>query len=64
MDRKYKIALCRFRLSSHSLNIEAGIHQNVPRENRLGTNCRMNVVQNEYHFWLVCTKLRDLGRKF
>ena len=50
MDRKYKIDLCRFRISAHSLIIETGRHQNIPSENRLCTNCR--IVENEYHFFL------------
>ena len=62
MDRKYKIALCRFRISAHSLNIETGRRQNIPRENRLCKNCRMSVLENEYHFLLA--KFRDLRMKF
>ena len=64
VDRKYKLALCRFRISAHSLNVETGRHQNIPRENRLCKNCRMSVLENEYHFLLVCPKFRDLRMKF
>ena len=64
MDRKYKLALCRFRISAHSLNIETGRHHNIPRENRLCKNCRMSVFKNEYHFLLACPKLRDLRMNY
>ena len=59
MDGKYKIALCRFRISAHSPSIETGRHQRIPRENRLCTNCRMNVVENEYYF-CSCALISDI----
>ena len=37
-------ALARFRLSSHSLQIELGRHNNTPINNRLCTRCDYNVV--------------------
>ena len=64
MDRKYKVALCRFRISAHSLNIETGRHQHIPRENRLFKNCRMSVLENEYHFAFICPKFKELRMKF
>ena len=60
---KYMIALCRLRISAHSIDMETGRHQNIPMENRICTNCRMNVLENEYHFLLVCHKFKDLRRK-
>ena len=61
---KYKFALSRFRLSSHSLAIESGRYNNTPREERLCIHCNMNTIENEYHFLLVCPFYADLRRKY
>ena len=52
-NKKYRIALCKFRLSAHNLNIEAGRYENIPRQNRKCIYCNMNQVEDEYHFLLV-----------
>ena len=41
-------SLSRFRLSSHSLEIETGRYTNVERNNRICRLCNMNVVESEY----------------
>jgi hypothetical protein len=61
---KYKIALSRFRLSSHDLAIETGRHRNIPVENRICTSCQMNLIENEYHFLLICPKYYNLRKQF
>jgi len=48
------MALTKFRLSVHSLEIETGRHSNISRENRLCTKCNLRMIENEYHFILVC----------
>ena len=63
-ERKYKIALCRFRLSSHKLEIERGRYFNIPREERKCKLCHTNFVENEYHFLLVCPLYRELRKKY
>ncbi|MES9883266.1 MAG: reverse transcriptase family protein [Sedimenticola sp.] len=50
----FRIALTRFRCSAHSLEIEEGRFRHIARENRLCRLCNMNVIENEYHFLLVC----------
>ena len=40
-ENKYKIALSRFRLSSHSLMIKIGQYNGTPRKDRLCTFCYM-----------------------
>ena len=50
------ISLTRFRLFSHDLLIETGRHQNIPRANTICQHCNMNIIENEYHFLLVCQK--------
>ena len=63
-EQKYKIALSRFRLSSHKLEIERGRYFNIPREERKCTLCQINSVENEYHFLLVCPLYRELRKKY
>ena len=47
-------------MSSHDLAIETGRYVNVERENRICEHCNINVIENEYHFLLVCPKFRHL----
>ena len=61
---KYKFALSRLRLSSHSLAIETGRYTGIPRSDRICTFCNMNVVENEFHFLLACPYCIDLRRKY
>ena len=63
-ENKYKIALARFRTSSHSLMIEKGRYDDSPRQQRLCKSCNMNQIENEYHFLLVCPYHRDLRSKY
>ena len=52
----------RFRLSSHELFIETGRYSNIPRQLRICKCCNMNVIENEFHFLLVCPLYRDLRK--
>ena len=61
---KFRIALSKFRLSSHHLAIELGRHLNIPRENRLCPHCNQNMAENEYHFLLTCTKYYKLRKQY
>ena len=63
-ENKYRIALTKFRLSSHDLAIERGRYQNIERSERIFRHCNGNFVENEYHFLLVCPFYRDLRRKY
>lgn len=63
-DKKIRISLTQFRVSSHDLNIEVGRYTNITRNQRICTNCSMNILECEYHFLLVCPKYRDLRIKF
>ena len=56
----YRTTLCRFRCSAHKLLIEEGRHRNIPRSERICLRCNMNVVENEYHFLLVCPFYREI----
>ena len=48
--------MAKFRLSSHTLRIETGRHERpkLPAENRLCTLCNLNLVEDEFHFVLIC----------
>ena len=63
---KYKFALSRFRLSSHSLAIEVGRYPRprIARHERICAFCNMNVVENEFHFLFACPFYIDLRRKY
>jgi hypothetical protein len=63
-DNKIRITLTRFKLSSHSLEIETGRYDNIPREERICKHCNMNTVETEYHFLLVCPKYSNLRKKY
>ena len=46
-----------FRISAHKLFIEKGRHNGIARYNILFKCCSRNVIEDEYHFILVCQKL-------
>jgi len=51
-DTTIRISLTQFRVSSHDLNIEEGRYTNYTRNQRLCTNCSMNILECEYHYEL------------
>lgn len=61
---KHRIALTRFRCSAHKLNIEEGRYRNIERQERLCTKCNMQIIEDEYHFALVCPFYRDLRLQY
>ena len=61
---KCRIANTKFRLSSHYLAIEKGRYTNAERDLRYCEHCNQNVIENEYHFLLVCQKYGHLRVKF
>ncbi|MEW8546880.1 MAG: reverse transcriptase family protein, partial [Candidatus Thiodiazotropha sp.] len=56
----HRIALTRFRCSAHKLMIEEGRYRNIERNSRICQFCNLNVIENEYHFLLVCPAYRDI----
>ena len=64
LDSKERNVLCRFRCSGHNLMIEKGRHLKIERSLRLCQLCNSNVIEDEYHFLLVCPFYRDLRRKY
>ena len=57
---KYRTALAKLRLSSHSLNIESGRHHGVPREERKCIYCKLNDIDDEFHFTFKCPLYSEL----
>ena len=50
---KLRFQLSRFRLSNHSLKIEIGRHNGIPKDQRYCAFCE-NIVETEIHFMLDC----------
>ena len=55
-------SLTRLRLSAHTLTIERGRYQGIPRHNRVCPRCSSGEIEDEIHFLFSCTHLND-GRK-
>ena len=64
---RYRNALAKFRCSSHSLMIEKGRHMDL---DRLYRNCplciqrNVYILEDEYHFLMVCPEYEDLRYNF
>ena len=58
-NKRFKIALSRFRLSSHNLEIERGRYHNIDRENRICKFCNLKAIEmNTIFYWFVpCTEI-------
>ena len=63
-EKKYRIALSQFQLSSHDLEIERGRFVNVNRDERTCRFCNGNHIKNEYHFLFVCPLYRDIRKTY
>ena len=65
-EKKYRIALTKFRTSAHNLEIEKGRHLpvKISRCERICKQCNLKAVESEYHFLLVCPRYNDLRRKY
>ncbi len=61
-NKKHRISISRFRMSSHHLAIEIGRHSRpkVPEEKRVCAQCKE--IQNELHHLLICSPLADLRK--
>jgi len=65
---KYRIAISKFRLSNHRLNIELGRYNNVPKENRICHFCQQsnnaNIIDCEYHAFFKCVKYNIVRQSY
>ena len=63
-NSKLRNVIFKIRLSSHNLFIETGRHNNIARNQRKYSKCRLNEIQDENHFILVCPYFIDLRNTF
>ena len=63
-NKRFRIALSRFRLSSHKLEIQRGRYHTIDSENRICEICNLKAIENEYHFVLVCPLYRDIRTQY
>ena len=63
-NKTTRIQLSRFRLCSHSLEIECGRYNRVARNDRKCKLCNQNTVESEYHFMLCCPVYSELRSKY
>jgi len=64
---KYKIALARFHLANHKLNIELGRQYGLRKDDRVCLYCQqnqINVIDCEYHAFFKCPKYDILRHSF
>ena len=64
LNRKYRNAIAKLRLSSHRLFIETGRYTGVPRDERKCVYCELNDIEDEYHFVLRCSKYQILRNQY
>ena len=60
----YKTFISKYRLSSHSLSIETGRFYNIERNMRTCNDCYDNLIEDEYHFILVCKKYDNIRKAY
>jgi hypothetical protein len=61
------MALCRFRLGLHDLEINRGAWNKIPREERLCPLCQrktVHSVEDESHFFLACPSFTALRQEY
>ena len=61
---KHRVSLARFRCSAHKLLVEEGRYRGIERNLRICSLCSMNVVEDEYHFLLICPAYRELRKNY
>ena len=64
LDTYCKQLITRYRTSSHSLYIERGRHNNVPRNMRICNHCSLNDIEDEFHFILKCPLYKDIRKRY
>ena len=61
-NRCHFYSLARFRCSPHKLAIEEGRYRNQERSNRICQQCNLHMIENEYHFLLICPSYTELRK--
>ena len=60
----YKTFISKYRLSSHSLSIETGRFYNIERNMHTCNDCYDNLIEDEYHFILVCKNYDNITKAY
>ena len=63
LDLYSKQLIARYRTSAHSLCIETGRHNNIPRNMRICKYCNLNDIEDEFHFILSCPLYNEIYQK-
>jgi hypothetical protein len=63
-NEKHRIALSRFRLCSHHLEIERGRLNNIDINDRKCKVCTSDMIESEFHFLCICPIYRELRLKY
>jgi len=59
-NRCHFYSLARFRCSAHKLTIEEGRYRNQEKNSRICQHCNLNMIENKYHFLLICPFYTEL----
>ena len=60
-NRDDRATICKIRISAHPLMIERGRYLNIPSKERYCPLCKLNIIEDEKHFFLGC-KTFDIQR--
>ena len=65
---KLRIAMSRFRCSSHKLAVETGRHKKIPKELRICQYCHenrnLNIVECEYNVFFECHSFNEIRENY
>ena len=61
-DARFKVALSKFRISAHNLEIERGRYIGISKDQRVCKCCNARSIESEFHFLLVCPFYSDLRK--
>lgn len=60
----YRKYICKLRTTNHKLAVERGRYVNIPRHLRFCEMCGEDVMGDEFHFLLQCSRLSDVRKQF
>ncbi len=58
-NRRSRSILSQFRIGILPLHVETGRFSNIPLDRRLCACCNLNVIEDEYHFLMICSKYEN-----
>ena len=67
IPRRLRVALAKFRISNHELEIELGRQSNIERGNRICKLCKLNnknCIESEFHVLFECATYSDLRKLY